>query len=97
MTSDGKLGFVTLAGGKVAMLDVPGRKITNTIAVGGSPHFIITGLYPPILGTTPQEASTWKTIINIAAGFILLVLIAGSILLIRRNRIIKSSKKAKMI
>ena len=31
ITSDGQLGFVALAGGKVAMLDVPGRKITNTI------------------------------------------------------------------
>ena len=97
ITSDGQLGFVALAGGKVAMLDVPGRKITNTIAVGGSPHFIITGLYPPVLGTTPQEASTWKTIINIAAGFILLVLIVGSILLIRRNRMLRSPKKGKRI
>src|SRR5436190_6004628 len=97
ITSDGQLGFVALAGGKVAMLDVPGRKITNTIAVGGFPHFIITGLYPPVLGTTPQEASTWKTIINIAAGFILLVLIVGSILLIRRNRMLRSPKKGKRI
>ncbi len=67
------------------MLDVPGRNITNTIVVGGTPRFIITGLYPPLLGTTPQEASTWSIIINIAAGVVLLVLIVGSILLIRRN------------
>jgi len=94
ITSDGQLGFIALSGGKVAMLDVPGRNITNTITVGGSPHFIITGLYPPILGTTPQEASTWNTIIDITAGVVLLVLIVGSILLIRRNRILNSSKKA---
>ncbi|HXZ03541.1 MAG TPA: hypothetical protein VEH81_01840, partial [Ktedonobacteraceae bacterium] len=93
ITGDGQLGFVALAGGNVAMLDVPGRTITNTITVGGTPRFIITGLYPPILGTTPQEASTWSTIIHIAAGVVLLVLIAGSILLIRRNRILSSSKK----
>ena len=79
------------------MLDVPGRKITNTIAVGGTPHFIITGLNPPLLGTTPQEASTWSIIINIAAVVVILVLIVGSILLIRRNRILNSSKKAKEI
>jgi DNA-binding beta-propeller fold protein YncE len=95
ITGDGQLGFIALAGGKVAMLDVPDRNITDTIAVGGTPHFIITGLYPPLLGTTPQEASTWSTILDIAAGVVLLVLIAGSVLLIRRNRMLKSSKKAK--
>jgi DNA-binding beta-propeller fold protein YncE len=95
ITSDGQLGFIALSGGKVAMLDVPGRVIMNTIAVGGSPHFIITGLYPPILGTTPQEASTWSIIINIAAGVVLVVLVVGSILLIRRNRRLHRSKKVK--
>ena len=79
------------------MMDVPGRHITNTITVGGTPHFIITGLYPPLLGTTPQEASTWNTIIDIAAGIVLLVLIVGSILLTRRNRILNNSKQAKGI
>ena len=97
VTSDGQLAFVALSGGKVAMLDVPGRKITNTIIVGGNPHFIITGLYPPLLGSTPQEASTWNTIIDIASGVVLLALIVGSILLIRRNRILNSSKKVKEI
>ena len=93
ITSDGQLGFVALSGGKVVMLDVPGRQIANTIDVGGTPHFIITGLYPPLLGSTPQEATTWRIIINIAAGVVLLVLIAGSVLLIRRNRMLNSSKK----
>jgi DNA-binding beta-propeller fold protein YncE len=97
ITSDGQLGFVALSDGKVAMLDVPGRDITNTIAVGGTPRFIITGLYPPLLGTTPQEASTWSIIINGAAGVVILGLIVGSILLIRRNRILGNSKKAKEI
>jgi DNA-binding beta-propeller fold protein YncE len=48
ITSDGQLGFVALQGGHVAMFDVPGRKLITTIAVGGQPHFIITGLYPPV-------------------------------------------------
>jgi hypothetical protein len=52
ITSDGQLGFVVLSGGKVMILDVPGRQTVNTIDVGGTPHFIITGLYPPLLGTT---------------------------------------------
>lgn len=95
ITSDGQLGFVALSGGKVVMLDVPGRQIVNTIDVGGTPHFIITGLYPPLLGTTPQEASTWSTIIRIAALIVLLVLIVGSILLTRRNRLIKKQIKEK--
>ncbi|MGZ6368662.1 MAG: hypothetical protein ACXWPS_22240, partial [Ktedonobacteraceae bacterium] len=86
-----------LAEGKVVMMDVPGRNITNTITVGGTPLFIITGLYPPVLGTTPQEASRWNTIIDIAAGVVLLVLIVGSILLIRRNRKLNNSRKLKEI
>jgi DNA-binding beta-propeller fold protein YncE len=97
ITSDGQLGFVALSGGKVAMLDVPGRNITNTITVGGTPHFIITGLYPPVLGTTPQEAARWSIIIDIAAGIVLLVLIVGSILLIRRNRMLNRPKKGEKI
>jgi hypothetical protein len=32
ITSDGQLGFVALAGGKVAMLDLPGRQLVTTIA-----------------------------------------------------------------
>ncbi|HYX49225.1 MAG TPA: hypothetical protein VE843_05755 [Ktedonobacteraceae bacterium] len=97
VTSDGQLAFIALSGGKVVMFDVPGRNVTNTIKVGGTPHFIITGLYPPILGSTPQEASIWNTVIDIAAGVVLLVLVVGSILLIRRNRMLNSSKKVKQI
>ena len=36
-----------MQGGKVAMLDLLDRRIIYTLSVGGSPHFIITGLYPP--------------------------------------------------
>ena len=93
ITSDGQLGFIALSGGKVVMLDVPGRQIVNTISVGGTPHFIITGLYPPLLGSTPQEASIWSTIIRIAAFVLLLVLILGSTFLIWRNRALQRSLK----
>lgn len=58
ITSDGLLGFVALQGGRVAMLDLPGRKIVHTFSVGGTPHFIITGLYPPSVASTPLKASS---------------------------------------
>ncbi len=47
ITNDGLLGFVALRGGSVAMLDLIGRHMVYAVAVGGDPHFIITGLYPP--------------------------------------------------
>jgi hypothetical protein len=60
ITSDGQLGFVALSNGQVLMLDVPGRSIVTSIAVGGTPHFIITGLYPPVYSpsSTPQQTAT---------------------------------------
>lgn len=84
ITSDGQLGFVALASGNVAMLDLPGRQLITTISVGGSPHFIITGLYPPVIGTTPQQANTLTIVINIAAYLFIVVLIIVPILLFRR-------------
>jgi hypothetical protein len=76
ITSDGQFGFIALQGGHVAILDVPGKAIYNTIYVGGDPRFIITGLYPPSLLTTPQQVATWGTVINIAAYvFVALLLI----------------------
>jgi DNA-binding beta-propeller fold protein YncE len=59
ITSDGQLGFVALSNGQVLMLDVPRRSIVTSITVGGTPHFIITGLYPPANAplTTPQQAT----------------------------------------
>lgn len=59
ITSDGQLGFVALRGGKVAMIDLLERQIIYTIPVTGSPHFIITGLYPPAF--TPTSTSTPST------------------------------------
>ena len=59
ITSDGQLCFVALSNGQVLMLDVPRRSIVTSITVGGTPHFIITGLYPPANAplTTPQQAT----------------------------------------
>ncbi|HVB75743.1 MAG TPA: YncE family protein, partial [Ktedonobacteraceae bacterium] len=75
ITSDGQFGFIALSGGNVAMLDVPGKDIFNTIYVGGNPQFIITGLYPPVFGTTPQQVNTWGTVINIVAYGLVFVLL----------------------
>ncbi len=54
ITNDGQLGFVALANGQVAMLDLPKRSVISSIAVGGTPYFIITGLYPPA-GVAPSQ------------------------------------------
>jgi hypothetical protein len=55
--------------------------------VGGNPRFIITGLYPPTFGTTPQEVSVWGRVINIVAYvFVALLLIVPIIFIIRRVR-----------
>lgn len=47
ITNDGLLGFIALRGGRVEMLDLIARRLVYTVYVGGTPHFIITGLYPP--------------------------------------------------
>ncbi len=96
ITSDGQLGFVALSGGNVAMLDVPGHQIVNTIFVGGTPHFIITGLYPPVVGTTPQEASVWSTVINILAYVFVIALFIVPLLLFRRYSRAGNGSKAEL-
>ena len=96
ITSDGQLGFIALQGGNVAMLDVPGRQIFNTLYVGGDPHFIITGLYPPILGNSnPQQASQLTTVINIAAYVLVIGLFIVPLLLLRRYSRSGKQKKGK--
>jgi DNA-binding beta-propeller fold protein YncE len=93
ITSDGQFGFIALAGGNVAMLDVPGKTVFDTVFVGGNPHFIITGLYPPLLGSTPTDVSFWSTVVNIAAyALIFVLLIVPAIFFLRRARV-KPAKK----
>ncbi len=55
ITNDGLLGFVAERGGKVSMLDLLNRHIIYTVNVGGTLHFVTTGLYPPPVDTTPQK------------------------------------------
>ncbi len=71
ITSDGLLGFVALANGHTLMLDIPGRRTITDIAVGGTPHFIITGLYPPVAPALKKEVpSTLST--SLVVSFVLL-------------------------
>ena len=66
------------------MLDIPGRQLITTFNVGGDPQFIITGLNPPAIGTTPQQASILGTIVNIAAYALVAALIIVPILFFTR-------------
>ncbi|HEV2582859.1 MAG TPA: hypothetical protein VGT44_18520 [Ktedonobacteraceae bacterium] len=56
ISSDGQFAFVALSRGEVEMLDLPARRAIKTITVGGTPHFIITGLYPPPGTIAPLQA-----------------------------------------
>src|SRR5256884_3028175 len=57
ITSDGLLGFIALREGKVAMLDLIAHRLVYTVDVTGTPHFIITGLYPPAVLDIPTPVS----------------------------------------
>lgn len=92
ITSDGQLGFVALSGGNVAILDIPGEQIVKTIHVGDTPHFIITGLYPPMVSTTPQQASMVNTVITIVVSLLVVEAILVPLWFIwRHNKKRKSS------
>jgi len=84
ITSDGQLGFVALSNGQVLMLDVPGRRIVTSIAVGGTPHFIITGLYPPATSpiSTPQQIATPSSAIPISRFLLIVVTVLAGVLLL---------------
>lgn len=75
ITSDGAFGLVALATGQVVLLDLVGRQVSDTFNVGGNPHFVITGLYPPALGTTPQQAFLADTVSNVAIYLLVAVVI----------------------
>ena len=85
ITSDGQLGFVALANGRVMMLDIPGRSIITSIAVGGAPSFIITGLYPPssnpASGAQPTGTVTTTSRPALFYFFLVLVILIGVFLL----------------
>ena len=92
ITSDGQLGFAALANGSIVMVDVPGRQTLQTIRVGGDPTFVITGVYPPALGTTPQQASVFTVILNAAAYILVIGLFVVPILLFRRYTKLEKQK-----
>ena len=83
ITNDGLLGFVALSGGKVAMLDLLERRFVYTLHAGGTPHFIITGLYPPSSKAippvaSPQQDSAWRNlaiVVVYALAFVFLTLL----------------------
>ena len=83
ITSDGQLGFVALANGQVQLLDIPGRSDITTITVGGTPRFIITGLYPPTINpvSTPQVTSPPSTSSGNPFLLVTLIALAGALLL----------------
>lgn len=93
ITGDGQLGFVALSSGNVAMIDIPGEQIVNTFYVGGTPHFIITGLYPPAIGTTPQQSAIWETVATVLAYALVIALVLVPIYFFRRSMRKKGSPK----
>ncbi len=90
ITNDGQLGFVALGNGQVVMLDIPGHGTLKTIAVGGSPRFIITGMYPPPnvpLPVSPAPAPLATILAAFVAATILVFgILYGIFLFIRRKK-----------
>lgn len=98
ITSDGQLAFVALDGGQVSMLDIPGHeKLITNIQVGGSPRFIITGLYPPSIGTTPAQASFLNVAVVVAGYAIVAVLIFVPLILFFRYSQKRNKKVLKKV
>jgi hypothetical protein len=81
LTNYGLLGFVALRGGQVAMLDLIDRRLVFTVSVGGTPHFVIAGLYPPSTdlippAPVPQQGPNVLLIIFLALLTVVLALLA---------------------
>ncbi len=91
ITSDGQLGFIALRSGQVSMLNVPEHQIIHTFAVGGTPQFIITGLYPPTTDPMPRQSSTSFSIppvviiVLLIVGLLVLFIVGGWLVLMRYN------------
>ena len=103
ITSDGLLGFIALREGKVAMLDLIAHRLVYTVHVGGTPHFIITGLYPPpvldiptpVNNAIPAQQTTIPQVFWVILFFASLVtiIIATTILLWQLRRSLKSEHR----
>jgi len=79
ITSGGQLGVVALRNGQVEILDLPGRQMLASIALAGSPQFIITGLYPPEVALRPEEDTIVGTIMTDSRSAIVLLMIVGPV------------------
>jgi hypothetical protein len=91
VTGDGNLGFFALTGGKVAMFDIPGKAMSTTFSVGGTPRFIITGLYPPGTRNSAQNNANGLPIPGnmltiLAATALCLLLVIGILLVMARRK-----------
>jgi DNA-binding beta-propeller fold protein YncE len=94
ITNDGQLGFAALDNGTVAMLDIPAHHVLISIQVGGTPRFVITGLYPPALGTTPQETDFLKNVLTIGAYVIIAALLIVPLVLFRRYSVAQRKRES---
>ncbi len=100
IANDGLLGVIALQGGKVRMLDLLARRIIATIDVGGTPHFVITGPYPPIFDATPpvspKQAPTHNIIFNIPGNALVgLSLVFAFLLILLLLRVLRVRKRPK--
>jgi DNA-binding beta-propeller fold protein YncE len=101
ITNDGSLGFIALGGGQVVMLDLLSRQVASTVDVGGTPHFVITGLYPPTPAVTQSKAHTMpETHTNnlpvvVACVLAVLFLILVGMVLLQRHPLRKSRPPGK--
>ncbi len=101
ITNDGLFGFFALQGGRVEVFDLIDRDPVYTVSVGGTPHFVITGLYPPtqavpqpttITTTSPPPPQSSTTNINpllvVVPAFLLLAGISALLvmLVLRLNK-----------
>lgn len=85
ITFDGAYGFVAeQSSGTVTMLDVSAHTTLATVSVGGSPHSIITGSYPPLAGRQAAAIATLVAPFVFVAALIVLLLV-----------VVRSSRKAR--
>ena len=99
ITNDGLFGVIALQGGKVLMLDLLSKRIIATIDVGGTPHFVITGAYPPIFDITPtvspKQTSTPSTIVNIPNVLVVLSLVFAFLMILLLVIVLRRRKRPK--
>jgi DNA-binding beta-propeller fold protein YncE len=100
ITNDGLLGFIALRGGTIAMLDLIAHRLVYTVYVGGTPHFIITGLYPPpaidtapptsILISQQQSSAPQKFWIVVFYASLVMVVVIIIILVLQLRKYLKT-------